>query len=231
MKTSQGKSTLKKLDENKPILAIESSGRVCGASVYYDDDKYTSVSVIWKNRHSDKLFDVINQALQLADVALSDLKWIAVSSGPGSFTGLRIGMSAVKGIAFGLSLPVLPVPTFEALAFQISSSLTKDTEFVILNKVNTEESYIEKYSTTEDSYKVTEKLHIIPINKIAIYTSKFLTFGNSTEKKMSKIEISQPQPESIARWSNLYGRELLTYDYDYLEPNYVKNFIVKEKKK
>lgn len=231
MTTSAGESVLKKGDEIKPVLAIETSGSICGASVYFDDEKYTTASVIWKNRHSDKLFDVIDNVLKLAEISLSDLEWIAVSSGPGSFTGLRIGMSAVKGIAFGLSIPVLPVPTFEALALQLSSSLNVKSEFAIINKVNTEELYVEKYSSNENGYEITQKLQIINSNDVAIYTSKYLTFGNFVEKKSSKSQFAQPQPEFIAKWGRLYGKNLITTEYDYLEPNYVKNFIVKEKRK
>ena len=103
-----------------PLLAIETSDSICGACVYFDEERYFSSKVILKHSHSEKLLEVIQSILHQASISQNDLKLIAVSNGPGSFTGLRIGMSAAKGMAQALSIPILPVPTFEALAMQIS---------------------------------------------------------------------------------------------------------------
>ena len=90
-----------------------------------------------KNIHSEKLLEVVEAVLKKSLVKINEVGSIAVSSGPGSFTGLRIGMSAAKGLAFGANLPIISVPTFEALALKICDIIPDKTEFVICNKVNT----------------------------------------------------------------------------------------------
>jgi tRNA threonylcarbamoyladenosine biosynthesis protein TsaB len=104
---------------------------------------------------------------------------VAVSSGPGSFTGLRIGMSAAKGIAFGADLPIIPVPTFEALALQIASGLNEGTNFVIANKVNVEELYYAKFKVTGNSFIFTENLGIISKEDLDINAPDTLFYGNA----------------------------------------------------
>ena len=91
--------------------------------------RYFSSKVILKHSHSEKLFEVIESVLQQASISKNELKAIAVSAGPGSFTGLRIGMSAAKGIAQALSIPIISVPTFEALALQIAQYLSDNSSF------------------------------------------------------------------------------------------------------
>jgi tRNA threonylcarbamoyladenosine biosynthesis protein TsaB len=161
---------------------------------------------------------------------MKDLSHIAVSSGPGSFTGLRIGMSAAKGIAFGASLPIVPVPTFEALALEISSFLNDGTIFIIANKVKADELYFAKFQIKSNSYIFTENLKIIDINELKTDFNSVSLFGNAfiNLKNMVKNNISAPRPLYVAKWSKLFGKDLLTFEYDYLEPNYLKNFIIKE---
>ena len=94
-----------------PILSIETSQNCCGACVYFNENKFFEMSVNSKFSHAEKIFEIIDTVIKSSGVALHDLGAIAVSSGPGSFTGLRIGMSAAKGVGFGASLPIIAVPT------------------------------------------------------------------------------------------------------------------------
>ena len=98
------------MSEDKPILSIETSGNLCGACIYFSDEKYFEASLNLRNSHSEKLFEQIDFVIKSSRIKITNLKCIAVSAGPGSFTGLRIGMSAAKGLAFGTSLPIVPVP-------------------------------------------------------------------------------------------------------------------------
>src|SRR5690606_14405031 len=108
-------------DLAKPILAIETSGSICGTAVYFTPQKFFSVNIQLKNIHAEQIFNSIDFVLKSAGIKPDELSAVAVSSGPGSFTGLRIGMSAAKGFAFGAGLPIIAVPTFDALALQIST--------------------------------------------------------------------------------------------------------------
>jgi len=218
-----------------PLLAIETSDSICGACIYFDEEKYFSGKVILKHSHSEKLFEVIQSVLNQASISQNDLKVIAVSNGPGSFTGLRIGMSAAKGMAQALSIPIIPVPTFEALAFQISKYLPEDSSFAISNRVGRYELYFAKFQIKGNSYIFKEELKIIPISEIFLFSKSIDVFGNIGElnnaNKIILKHIVAPDPEFVAEWACKFGADKIIYDIDNVEPNYIKDFIVKEKKK
>jgi tRNA threonylcarbamoyladenosine biosynthesis protein TsaB len=213
---------------NKPILAIETSGNLCGAVVYFDHSKYFEIIINFKNSHSTMLLDIIDRVLSYAGITLRDLDCIAVSSGPGSFTGLRIGYSAVKGLAFGNGLMVCPVPTFEALALQLSHVLSEGSGFIIANKVNVEEVYYAQFHIKSNNYIFVQKLQIINLTDLSEMSKGYPVFGNVIDKEN---EYSAPSPLFVAEWCRLYGAEHKTFSYNFLEPNYFKNFIVKESHK
>ena len=218
-----------------PLLAIETSDSICGACIYFDEEKYFSAKVILKHSHSEKLLEVIQSVLNQASISQNDLKVIAVSNGPGSFTGLRIGMSAAKGMAQALSIPILPVPTFEALALQISKYLPEDSYFAISNRVGRDELYFAKFQIKGNSYIFKEEVKIIPISEIFLFSKSIAVFGNfrtsNTSDKIIPKHISAPDPELVAEWAFKFGADRIMYDIDNIEPNYIKDFIVKEKKK
>ncbi len=219
------------MSEVKPILSIETSGNLCGACVYFSDEKYFEAKLDLRNSHSEKLFEQIDFVVKSSNIEIKDLNCIAVSAGPGSFTGLRIGMSAAKGLAFGSGLPIAPVPTFEALAFQISNYTNNESIFSIANKVNMEELYFAKFKIKDDNYIFVEKLQIINKKDLELHNRGNIVFGNSSvdSQNNSHYVISSPSPFYVAKWCKLFGEPILTFDYDYLEPNYFKNFIVKGK--
>jgi tRNA threonylcarbamoyladenosine biosynthesis protein TsaB len=193
--------------------------------VYFDKSRYTEININIKNSHSGMLLDIIDKTLLYAGIGLKDLECIAISSGPGSFTGLRIGYSAVKGLAFGSSLPICPVPTFEAVALQLSHVLSEGTSFVIANKVNVEEVYYARFYIKSNNYIFAEKLEIIKASDLQERSKGYSSFGNAFNKD---DEYSAPRPYYVAEWCKLFGAGLHTLNYDYIEPNYFKNFIVKE---
>jgi tRNA threonylcarbamoyladenosine biosynthesis protein TsaB len=224
------------MNEEKPLLSIETSESLCGACVYYSDKKYFEVKINLKYSHAEKLFDLINFVLNSAGIETKQLSAIAVSSGPGSFTGLRIGMSAAKGMAVGAMLPIIPVPTFEAMALQLSDYLHENSNVIIANKVNVEEIYFAKFQIKSNNYIFVENLKIVkhPEFEKELSSGKSLVFGNAVkifDSVQSKIDnFSAPDARYVAKWGRIFGDNLTASDFDYLEPNYLKNFIVKERK-
>ncbi len=98
------------------ILGVDSTATAASAAVYIDGK---IVALNYSNTgltHSQTLLPMIESALKATGVAVKDLDFIAVSNGPGSFTGVRIGVSAVKGIAQPLNIPCVSVPTTEVIA-------------------------------------------------------------------------------------------------------------------
>lgn len=225
MKKENSKS--QNLSDIFPLLAIETSERLCGVSVLISETDFCSEKVMMSHSHSEKLFELIESIRDASSVKINQLKTIAVSSGPGSFTGLRIGMAAAKGIATGLSIPIIPVPTFEALAFQLSQILPENQSFIIANKANRDEAYFAKFYVKDNNYIFEEELKIIPIDKIPD-NAEHRVFGNLSNVGM---QIIAPEPEYIGFWAIKFGLNKLIKDFDFLEPNYIKDFIVKEVKK
>ncbi|HEY7751917.1 MAG TPA: tRNA (adenosine(37)-N6)-threonylcarbamoyltransferase complex dimerization subunit type 1 TsaB [Ignavibacteriaceae bacterium] len=216
----------------KPVLAIETSDVNCGVSIYFSAEKFHSISLHQKNSHSEGLLPSVNYLFNETGVNPNDLEYVAISEGPGSFTGLRIGMSAAKGIAMGAGIPVLPVPTFEAFAFQIAGYLQDENIFVIANKVNKDEVYYARFQVKSNNYIFAEELTILTNDELIFRIEGVKTFGNASnlgEKNITKL--SAPLPEYIAMWAEKFGAERKTFNYNFIEPNYLKNFQFKEKKK
>ena len=98
------------------ILAIEASGPVAGCALLEDGVLTAEYSVQYKKKHSQSLVPMLDEMKRMLDLQLSSIDFLAVTEGPGSFTGLRIGAATVKGLGLALDKPVLPVPTVDSLA-------------------------------------------------------------------------------------------------------------------
>lgn len=101
------------------ILAIDSSGLTASVAIAEDDNLLAEYTVNNKKTHSQTLLPMLDEIVKATDTDLEELDAIAVASGPGSFTGLRIGASTVKGLALALDKPVVPVPTLEGLTYNL----------------------------------------------------------------------------------------------------------------
>lgn len=99
------------------ILGIDSSAITAGCALYDGDKLIAEQFLNTRHTHSETLLPMIENMLKNAEVTLSDIDEIAVTNGPGSFTGLRISISCVKGMAFGAGISVVPVSTLEAIAY------------------------------------------------------------------------------------------------------------------
>jgi tRNA threonylcarbamoyladenosine biosynthesis protein TsaB len=98
------------------ILGIETSSIVCSVGIADDDGKTVERQIIDPHIHSEKLLTLIGQVLERSETELRDVDAVAVSMGPGSFTGLRIGLSSAKGLCFSAQRRLIAVPTFDAIA-------------------------------------------------------------------------------------------------------------------
>lgn len=101
------------------ILAIDSSGLVATVAVLEDDNLIAEYTIHYKKTHSQTLMPMLDEIRNMTELDLASVDAIAVASGPGSFTGLRIGSATAKGLALGLGKPIIEVPTLEGLAYQM----------------------------------------------------------------------------------------------------------------
>ncbi len=101
------------------ILAIDTATQYAGLALYQQNSLLAEETWLAGRNHTIELMPRIVRMLQMADLNVSSLGAIAVSLGPGSFTGLRIGLAAAKGMALPHKLPVLGVPTLEVVAYPL----------------------------------------------------------------------------------------------------------------
>lgn len=100
------------------ILGIESASLTASSAIWEDGIIVAEYTVNFKKTHSQTLLPMIEEICRMTEQNLQTLDAIAVSEGPGSFTGLRIGSATAKGLGLALDLPVIPVPTLDAMAYQ-----------------------------------------------------------------------------------------------------------------
>lgn len=101
------------------ILALDSSGLVASAAIVEDDVLIAEYTTDYKKTHSQTLLPMLDEIRHMIDLDLHTIDAIAISAGPGSFTGLRIGAATAKGLGLALHLPLVEVPTLEGLAFNL----------------------------------------------------------------------------------------------------------------
>lgn len=99
------------------ILAVDAAGKALSVAVAEDGRIVASAALNVGLTHSQRLLPLLQSLLAAADLSLAEIDMLAVVNGPGSFTGLRIGMSTAKGLAWALQKPLLPVCTLEAAAY------------------------------------------------------------------------------------------------------------------
>ena len=105
------------MNSNKTILAIETSSDICGISLIKNGTYIDSIDEEKSKQHAE-ILPTLYQDLQFrTNFSLENIDALAVSIGPGSFTGLRIGLSFTKGLAFSRNLPIIPISTMMALAY------------------------------------------------------------------------------------------------------------------
>ena len=98
------------------ILGIESSSLVASIAIVEDDNMLAEYTVNFKKTHSQTLLPMLDEVMRMLGMELQEIDAIAVSGGPGSFTGLRIGAATAKGLGFALQKPLIHVPTLDATA-------------------------------------------------------------------------------------------------------------------
>ncbi len=222
------------------ILSIETSTKTCSVAlskggelvncIRKKDDTYS---------HSERLHLYISELFEGSDYVLGDLDAVAVSKGPGSYTGLRIGVSAAKGIAFALDIPLIGVDTLKAICLEYTGDLPdifipvmdarrQEVFYGVYNALYQKEHKVDFHVLTEDSFQE------------FIQGKSVVFIGNGVEKVKSTLQIEgqrvhfvEEDPFSGKHIANLAYHKFLKDDMEdtaYFEPFYLKDFIAGKKK-
>ena len=129
------------------ILGLETSTAVCSAGLYRDNEPVIERSLRESHIHSEKLLTLVHEVVREASIAMKDLDAIAISIGPGSFTGLRIGLSTAKGLAYSLGKPLVSIGTFDAIAEAAKKGQRGMSVLLIVVDAKKEEWYIGSFKS------------------------------------------------------------------------------------
>ena len=208
------------------LLGIESSSRKLLVGLMKEDS--------FSELHSEKINNTANSLPQLskkiiknASMSFEDLDAICISSGPGSFTGLRVGMSYAKGIAMALDIPIVPVSTFDSLAYKNTS---EKLSTLIYSHGNT--FYVCEYTIDDGNLlKSSEPKSILKENVLKL--SQNIVFNGPTnifedlKAHNLKIKFTDLSVNNILKIAQQNFKLLKTKSLDNLVPDYVGNFEVK----
>jgi tRNA threonylcarbamoyladenosine biosynthesis protein TsaB len=216
------------------ILNIDTSTNVCSVALTEGNEVLAHKMILGTNEHASKLTVLIESMLKEKHVVMSELKAVAVSSGPGSYTGLRIGISTAKGICYALSLPLIAVGTLDIIAQGLFSKCPEAMYAVAMIDARRMEVYSQIISRTGE--KLTDvEAQIIDASSYSTYLAdKELYFcGNGTDK-CADIIISPnakfiseiyPLAQYMASLSDEKYKEGQFEDVAYFEPFYLKEFV------
>lgn len=219
-------------------LGIETATTVCGVALHRDRMTPIVRLLDIPNVHSEQLVPLIDDVMQQSGLGINQLDAIAVSIGPGSFTGLRIGLSVAKGLSFASDIPLIPVPTLQALAFNLvgPGSNFSGREILSLLDAHREEAYWAIYRTTADR-EVEECKHAIiaSYGEIAewIQNHPNISIVGDAQKLMSTMEgprhrwlrdFSRCNPVSVVTIGVQRYRAGERADRSSLEPYYLREF-------
>lgn len=232
------------LENNKSvILSIESSASTCGVALSQNDELLCEYCVFVPNLHDKLLANMVAAALSDMELKVDELDCLALSSGPGSFTGLRIGAALAKGICFENKPKLIAVPTLEAIAFSLQKHAAKCNaqQILTLAKSHKDIYYYQIFDTeakakSDLTFCDLEQISYNPEENLLLCGSfeeeEILDFFQKKANKNAKIQATKGIfPRYIAKLAyKMFQEEKFTLSEDFA-PLYVQDFQPKISKK
>ncbi|MBO5143672.1 MAG: tRNA (adenosine(37)-N6)-threonylcarbamoyltransferase complex dimerization subunit type 1 TsaB [Clostridia bacterium] len=221
------------------ILAIDTSGPNCSVAIIDDNKVVADFTINNGTTHSQNLVPMVEQVQKFTNIELSDIDAFACSIGPGSFTGLRIGIATIKGFAMSLNKPVLSVPTLLALAYNVCNF---DGVICSIIDARNDNVYAGIYRSSEEGIElvddyVSDNIEIL-IDKLKDFDDNIIFVGDGVETykdlllenlKSDSKEISFATSHlncqyalSVARAAKDMALKNEYNDYNSLSPLYLK---------
>ena len=224
------------------ILHIETSTQVCSVAVSEDSHVIFQLEDHSGPNHAERLGSMVDEALSFTDNHAIPFDAVAVSCGPGSYTGLRIGVSMAKGICYGRSLKLIAVPTLELMCVPVLLREMVEENALLCPMIDARR--MEVYAGIYD--RALKEVRPVGADVVDADTYKqwlderpVYFFGNGAAKCMETINHPNAHLiegiEPLAKWMQpLAERRLLneqTEDVAYFEPFYLKDYVAKMPKK
>jgi tRNA threonylcarbamoyladenosine biosynthesis protein TsaB len=220
------------------ILHIDSTTKVCSIALSKSNTVIQLVELDSDGLvHSEKLHLFIEECLKKANIKTSDLNAISVSKGPGSYTGLRIGISTAKGLCYGLSIPLIATDTLAAMADSVAQNVEDDA--ILIPMIDARR--IEVFCSIHHNRKEIKAVHSRILNEEPFdefNSSNVYYFGDGAEKAQEHLNsrwtyLSYPKT-SATNLVSIAWQKFIKNDFEdvaYFEPSYHKNFHAGKPKK
>jgi tRNA threonylcarbamoyladenosine biosynthesis protein TsaB len=224
------------------ILQIETATTICSVALAEDGNVLAFKEIEQRNIHAEAITLFIADVLNSAGKEHAELDAIAVSCGPGSYTGLRIGISTAKGLCFALDKPLIAIETLESMANgMIAKGISQETLLCPMIDARRMEVFTAVFDANGNKVQPTSA-EIIDENSFhdLLQANKILFFGDGAEKCREVLGLypnSQIEPTFTNSARHLTKKALEKYlnkdfeDVAYFEPYYLKDFIAGKKSK
>lgn len=211
------------------LIAIETSTDICSIAYIYNGMCKNIIEGTIPRQHAEKLPLFYDELVKQTNLKLTDIDAIAVSIGPGSFTGLRIGLSYAKGLAYGHKNPIIPVPTMQSL---LHGSEKTNKKIVVMLLSHGNKYFMQQFEYTNRAL-TSEKIQVLELDSIndikeLIADNRIIQYGcdklfenNFTENPVIKINPSARWIGELAHQN--YDKWVVTKPYK-LIPDYVSPF-------
>lgn len=226
------------------ILQIETAATVCSVALAKEGKLLAFKQLDERNIHAEVITVFIEELIRSAGFRYNDIDAVAVSSGPGSYTGLRIGVSTAKGLCFAMDKPLIAVETLEAMAYGVMAGgkYTIADEMLLCPMIDARrmEVYTALFDTACNRVKPTAA-EIIDEQSFAdlLQNNRILFFGDGAEKCREVLgdnknaEFLPGFANSATYLTQKAAEKFAQQDFEdvaYFEPFYLKDFLVTKKK-
>jgi len=220
------------------VLGLETSTAVCSVGLYRHGAPELEQSIQESHIHSEKLLTLVQHVTGTAGITLQQLDAIAISIGPGSFTGLRIGLSTAKGLAFALDKPLVAVPTFDSIAESGRQWHTAVKSLVVLIDAKKDEWYGREFRIVDAVAEAVGELAITDLGAVVRRLKNESSTLVLTDKvsELRRIVGGEVQVEDVHPYCRgsvvaaLGAKKAAAgefADVAALEPQYLKDFLVR----
>lgn len=169
------------------LLSLETSTDVCSVAVHQEGTLLAVAEVHMGQAHASKLALLIKEVMGIANVVMKDLNAIAVSAGPGSYTGLRIGTSTAKGLCYALDVPLVSAGTLDVMAAHMRTVASKDVLLCPMIDARRMEVYCSLYSGEGVSISEVEARVIDDHSFIGQLNANRIVFGGNGSGKCRDV--------------------------------------------
>jgi tRNA threonylcarbamoyladenosine biosynthesis protein TsaB len=217
------------------VLGIETSTAVCSVGLAQDGERLAERSLIESHIHSEKLLTLVQEILSDRKTPLKNLDAVAVSLGPGSFTGLRIGLSTAKGLCAAIEKPLIGVPTFAA-ASACAMETFPERRAAICVDAKQGEYYFSIYQTGIEGLQEVEPVGIVALSDLPGRTSDadiVLTDRITDVRKMCRenVNVIDLLPFCRGDMVAVLGMKMMSEPHSRpwqeMEPMYLKDFVIR----